>query len=172
MSRTLCDIKLYIPINNSGKGGFDYTLKVANVFDNVVTNNKISTFAMEQLDHTYHNQVLHYADFQTYWPHAIKETAYIKNDDGTYKSDAFLKIQNTFFNYVASARHPVAAGNCLLHYMCSGKKKPMNMTPNPITPASRKCCILSNSWIAIMKRHLTMKNLRSSFLFFPQETHQ
>ncbi len=36
------DIKLSIPINNSGKGGFNYTFKVATVFDNIVTNNKTS----------------------------------------------------------------------------------------------------------------------------------
>ncbi len=52
----------------------------------------------------------------------------IKNDDGTYKSDTFQKIHNTFFNHVASVGQHFAASDCLLHYMCSGKKKPQNMT--------------------------------------------
>ncbi len=33
-----------------GQGGFDYTLKVANVFDNVITNNNTATFTVEQLE--------------------------------------------------------------------------------------------------------------------------
>ncbi len=68
------------------------------------------------------------ADFCTYWSHVMNEIPNIKNDDGTYKSDAFHKICNTFFNHIASAGCPVVAGDCLLHYMHSGKKKPATMS--------------------------------------------
>ncbi len=126
-SKTLRDTKLPILVGNGGKGGFDYTLEVANVFDNVVTNNANATFTQDQLIHTYHNQVLQNADFCLYWSCEINETPNIKNDDGLYKSDAFHKICNTFFNHVASTKRPAVAGDCLLHYMCSGKKKPITM---------------------------------------------
>ncbi len=47
------------------------------------------------------------------------------------QANAFLKIFDTFFNHVASTGCPVATGNCLLHYMYSGKKKPQNMSLQP-----------------------------------------
>ncbi len=47
-SRTPCDINFSFPIDDGGKGGFDYTLKVPTVFNNVITNNNTSTFTMEQ----------------------------------------------------------------------------------------------------------------------------
>ncbi len=55
-----------------------------------------------------------------------------------YQTNAFHKICNIFFNYVASAGWPIAAGNCLLHYMHSGKKKPHNMTPQSFYIRSQK----------------------------------
>ncbi len=42
-SKTPNYIKLSIPVNNGKKGGFNYILEVANVFDNVVTNSKTSS---------------------------------------------------------------------------------------------------------------------------------
>ncbi len=86
------DINLSIPIDKSGTGGFNYTLKVTTVFDNVVTSNKTSAFSVEQIIHTYQTQVLQNFDFQSYWNHATEETQDIKNDDGTYKPNAFHKV--------------------------------------------------------------------------------
>ncbi len=38
-------------------------------------------------------------------------------------TNAFHKLCNTFFNNVVSNGHTIAVGDCLLHYMSSGKKK-------------------------------------------------
>ncbi len=54
----------------------------------------------------------------------MEEKVDVKNDNGTYKPDTLQKICNTFFNHVDSAGWPIAIGDCHLHYMCSGKKKP------------------------------------------------
>ncbi len=43
------------------------------------------------------------------------------------------------------------------------RTKPSPWPPNPFTPASRTRYMLSNSWSAVMKRHLTTKKPRSSF---------
>ncbi len=59
----------------------------------------------------------------------MEETTNTKNNDKMYKPDTFHKICNTCFNHVASAGHPVAAGDCLLHYLCSEKKKLINISP-------------------------------------------
>ncbi len=58
----------------------------------------------------------------------IIDNSDLKNDNDTFKPGAFKQICNSFFNYVASSGHPIAAGDCLLHYLCSGKKKPNTMT--------------------------------------------
>ncbi len=47
---------------NGGAGGFDYTLKVANVFDDIIINNNLYNFSVEQLFSTYQNHVLCNAD--------------------------------------------------------------------------------------------------------------
>ncbi len=60
---------------------------------------------------------------------AITNNNHLKNDDEKYQAGAFLKICNSFFDCVASSGRPIAADDCLLHYMCSGKKKPHHMTP-------------------------------------------
>ncbi len=40
-SKSTCEIKLSVPVNYSGAGGFDYTLQVANKFNNMVINNNL-----------------------------------------------------------------------------------------------------------------------------------
>ncbi len=65
-------------------------------------------------------------------------------------------MRNTFFNYVASDEHPVAAGDCLLHNMHSGKEKSEKMSHRPSLLASRKHYRLLNFWNVTMKRNLTM----------------
>ncbi len=128
-SKSTSEIILSVPINDGGAGGFDYTLEVANVFDNIIINNNLYNFSVEQLCSTYQNHVVCKADYHIFWTQATEETQDIKSDDGTYKPEAFHKFCNTFFNNVASAERPVVAGNCLLHYMHSGKKKPQSMSP-------------------------------------------
>ncbi len=59
-SKTPCEIKISIPINDGGAGdaSFDFTLEVANVFDNIVTNNKQHVLTDKTLIVTYQNHVL------------------------------------------------------------------------------------------------------------------
>ncbi len=78
---------------------------------------------------TYQNHVLNNANYNTYWEFALNNNKNLKNDDGLFQPNAFHTICNTFFNYVASTGRPIATGDCLLHYMYSGKKKPHYMTP-------------------------------------------
>ncbi len=62
MSKSTWETKLFIPYDNGGAGGFDYTLKVANVFDDIIINNNLYNFSVEQLFSTYQNHVLCNAD--------------------------------------------------------------------------------------------------------------
>ncbi len=61
----------------------------------------------------------------------MKDTHDIKNKDGAYKPDAFQKFEIPFLTMwpLASNGCLVAAGDCLLHYMHSGKKKHEKMSP-------------------------------------------
>ncbi len=59
----------------------------------------------------------------------MKEIKDIKNNDRTYKPAIFYKICNTFLDYMASNGRPVAAGDCLLNFMHSEKKKSKKVTP-------------------------------------------
>ncbi len=59
----------------------------------------------------------------------MADNNHLKNDDETFQAGTFLKICNSFFNYVALSGCPIAAGDCLLHYMHSSKKKHHHMTP-------------------------------------------
>ncbi len=49
------------------------------------------------------------------------------------------------------------------------RKNLLTCPPNPFSPASRQCCVSSNSWIDVMKMHLMMKKPRSFFYSFPKE---
>lgn len=117
------EINFSVPVKDSGAGGFNFSLEVANMFNDIVLDNNLYNFAVKQLCNTYQSHVLQYTTYQTYWNQAITEFKYFKNDDGKYKDGAFQKNCNTFFSYVAATGCPVAAGNVLLHYMHSGKKK-------------------------------------------------
>ncbi len=81
-------IKLFVPVDD---GGIDCTPKVANVFDNIVINNKLYIFSIEQLCSTYQNH-----NACTFWIRAMKETQDFKNDNGTYKPDTFQKLKHFF----------------------------------------------------------------------------
>ncbi len=69
MSKTPREIKISIPIDDCGTGeaSFNFDLKVANVFDNIVTNNNQHILTYESLIVTYQNHVLHNANYSTYW---------------------------------------------------------------------------------------------------------
>ncbi len=47
VSKSTCEITLSIPVNDGGAGGFDYTLQVANMFDNMVTDNNLYKLSFE-----------------------------------------------------------------------------------------------------------------------------
>ncbi len=117
MSKTPGEIKLSIPINDSGAGdtSFNFALKVANGFDNIITNNNQHILTDKTLIVTYQNHVLNNANYSTYWEYALNNNKDIKNANGTYQTNDFHKICNSFFNYVASSGCPISAGYCLLH---------------------------------------------------------
>ncbi len=73
MSKNPCEIKLSIPVNDGGAGDacFDCALKVVNVFDNIVTNNKQHVLTDKTLIVTYQNHVLNNANYSTYWEYAL-----------------------------------------------------------------------------------------------------
>ncbi len=71
------------------------------------------------------------ADYQTYWTLAVADYKKVTGhtDNANFPSGSFLKIWNRFFNYLASNGRPIAAGDSLLHYLHSGKKKAYTMSP-------------------------------------------
>ncbi len=118
------EIKIMIPIDDcgAGKACFDRALKVANAFNNMVTNNPSYTLTDTTLITNYQNHVMNNADYKVYWTEAVKDNKHLKNADDMYQPGAFLKIRNSFFNYGASPGHPIAASDCLLHYLRRGNK--------------------------------------------------
>ncbi len=124
---------------------------------------------VEQLCFAYKNYILCNANYCTYWNQAIKKLQDLKNDDGAYKPNALHRIHDSYFDEDASARYPIAAGNFLLHYMCSGKKNLKPCLLKPFTPASRKLCRQLNSLTIVMKKKLMMTKPRSSSYSFPKE---
>ncbi len=48
-SKSTWELRLSFPINDGGTCGFNYTLKVANIFDNIVINNKLYIISVKQL---------------------------------------------------------------------------------------------------------------------------
>ncbi len=145
-SNSTCKMKLPIPIEDSLAGGFDYTLQVTNKFDDMAINNNLYNFSFEQLCSTYQNHVFCNDTCKLFWSPAITKTTNLKNYNGMYKPNASQKVCNTFFNYVASNGNPVAAGNCLLYYMHSGKEKPQSMSPHTSLHASSKHFKLVSFW--------------------------
>ncbi len=131
--KTPGEIKITIPVNDGGAGlaNFYWALEVATAFDNIVTNNPQYTLADATLISNYQNHVLDNADYQIYWTQAVADYKKDTNhtDDANFLSGVFLKIWNRFFNYLASTGCPIAAGDILLHYLRSGKKKPFDMSP-------------------------------------------
>ncbi len=95
-------------------------------------------FSFKHLYSTYQNHVLNNNTYKSFWSYAMTKTMYIKNVNGMYQHNAFQKIGNTFFNYVASDGCPVAAGNCILHYMHSGNKKPKSRSPQTFLTCFQK----------------------------------
>ncbi len=97
----------------------------------------------------------------------MEETPNTKNDNGMYKPNAFLKIRNTFFNHVASAIHPIAAGNCRLHYLYSGKKNPINMSPQTFYTSFHKALHAVKLLDCYYEKDLDDDRAKILFLFLP-----
>ncbi len=105
---------------------------------------------MEQLIHTYYNQVLQNADCCIYSSHASEETKDIKNDDGTYKSDAFKKFATPFLNMLPPPYNPLLLATAFsIICVVAGKNHkhdpPIYLHPLPESVA------WSNSWITLWK---------------------
>ncbi len=98
--KTHGEIKITIPIDDSGAGDgkFDRALKVANAFNNIVTNNPQYTISNATLISNYQNHVLNNADYQTHWTQAVadykKETNH--TDDTTYPSGTSSRFATSF----------------------------------------------------------------------------
>lgn len=60
---------------------------------------------------------------ESYWHNANNDTIDLKNEDSIYKNDAFQHVPSTFFNLLAARVHYIIAGNLMLHFMHSIKKK-------------------------------------------------
>ena len=131
--KTPDEIKIMIPVNDGGASpaNLDGALEVATAFDNIVTNNPQYTITDATLISNYQNHVLNNADYQTHWTQAVEDYKKDKNltDDINYPKGAFLDIRNKFFNFLASDGRPIAAGDALLHYLRSGKKKASHVSP-------------------------------------------
>ncbi len=81
--------------------------------------------------------------------------------------DAFLKICNTFFNHAASTGCIIDIDNCLLHYMCSGKKKPQNMSPQTFYTCFQKALHAFKLLDCCYERDLD--DNKAKILFFSKE---
>ncbi len=101
----------------------------------------------------------------------MKDLPNIKNNDGTYKSDAFQKIWNTFFNYVASKGKSVAAGDCLLHCMHSGKNKSEKMTPQAFLTCFQKALWAVRRLDCCYEKKLDNKEAKVLFFYFFPKKH-
>ncbi len=68
-SKTPCEFKTSIHVDSGGAGeaSFDFTLEVANAFDNIVTNNNRHVSTDETLISTYQNHILNNTNYSTYW---------------------------------------------------------------------------------------------------------
>ncbi len=75
------------------------------------------------------NYVMHNNTYNSFWSRVIEETLDVKNDHGAYTENAFHKVCNNSFTFVASYRCHIAAVNCLLYYMHDGKKIYNHMSP-------------------------------------------
>ncbi len=71
------EIKLTISVDNSGAGNacFNYALKVATTFDNIVINNPQYTLTDDTLITNYQNHVLNNSNYKIYWFEAIKDNS-------------------------------------------------------------------------------------------------
>ncbi len=77
----------------TGVASFDFTLKVANVFD-IITNNNQHGINDKTLIVTYQNHVLNSANYKTYWVYALNDNQDLKIVYETYQTNAFHKTQN------------------------------------------------------------------------------
>ncbi len=163
-------IKLTIPVNDGGAGdaSFDYALEVATAFDNIVANNPQYSLTNDTLIINYQNHVLNNVDYKIYWSTAINDNNKLKSDDDTFKPGAFKKIHNSFFNYVASSGRPIAAGDCLLHYLRSGKKKPNTMTPQSFYTRFQKAEPLVSSILVVISKKPRDKIVSTLTILVPQ----
>lgn len=125
--QTNCEIKLIVPIKNSGKVGFDCILHVASTF-NDLTLNPTTKQCFKALKSTL--QIIFYKMTPSNLT-GIMQTPNLKNDDGIYKNDAFLCIYNTTFNFMAAGGCQIAAGDCMFLFMHLNKKKSAAMSPQP-----------------------------------------
>ena len=164
-SATRREIKLQLPVDDGQKGGFDYTLYVANLFDDLTTASAIQTynFSFETLCSAYQNTVLQDDTLKSYWRKATEKTD-INDENGRQYPDAFKRIRNTFFNYVAAGGRDVAAGDMMLHFMRSNKKKPATMSPQKFLTRFEKA--MRAAKLLDRKYEKEMDDVEAKILFF------
>ena len=159
------EIKLQLPVDDGQKGGFDYTLYVANLFDDLTTASTIQTynFSFETLCSAYQNTVLQDDTLKSYWRKATEKTN-INDENGRQYPDAFKRIRNTFFNYVAAGGRDVAAGDMMLHFMRNNKKKPAAMSPQKFLTRFEKA--MKAVKLLDRKYEKEMDDVEAKILFF------
>ncbi len=146
-------------------------LKVANSFGTIVSKNKTCVFSTDQLCSTWKNHVLHNADCSTYWTWAVEEMVDVKNNDGTYKPDAFQNIYNTFFNMMPPINAPlllaiVSSTTCIVLRKNSEHHPSILLHP---LPESIACC--QTLKLLLWKRTQQWQSQDSLQLLIPQGTH-
>lgn len=95
---------------------------------------------------------------------ANEDTTNLKNDDGSYRDDAFQNACNTIFNFVAAKGHHIVAGDLMLYFMRSNKKKHINMSPKHFLT-----CFEKPVWaVKVLDRHYEaeLTNTKAILLFF------
>ncbi len=94
VSKSTCKIKLSISIDNSGAGGFDYTLQVANKFDSLDININLYNISFEQMCLMYQNNVFYNYIYKSFWSCALTKMNDIEHDNIMYKPNFFQKVHN------------------------------------------------------------------------------
>ncbi len=127
-SNTMYEITLTIPNNNSGAKCVDFFFQVTNNFDDMVINCNLYNFSIDQL----------YSAYQTvFW--VLTPTKVTSSVWWSRPQILKMTMELTKLIYCTRFATPVAASDCLLHYMCGGKMKSM---PCPSTLS----CLLPESY--------------------------
>ncbi len=117
-SRDPLEVTLWIPVDDGGTGGFDYTVCVLYHFNNTFDSTSV-TFSVDQKISLYQNQSEDMYSVGNYWDGTIHEARHLKNDAGNWKDNVFdkFKFHNYFFNLLASLGFAFATSDVILFHI-------------------------------------------------------